>query len=67
MHGMFALMRAAIEVRDAKQQYLGVSETLLALLQMHNAKEEEMMYPMLDQTLGDDARGLLTQLKRIAA
>lgn len=66
MHGMFAQMRAAIEARDAKQ-YVGVSETLLTLLQMHNAKEEEMMYPMLDQTLGDDARDLLAQVESIAA
>lgn len=65
MHGMFAQMRAAIEAKDATQ-YLGVSETLLILLQQHNMKEESMMYPMLDQSLGDDARGLLSQLETAA-
>ena len=66
MHGMFAQMRAAIEAQDA-EQYLGVSQTLLALLQQHNMKEESMMYPMLDQALGDDARNLLAQLESIPA
>ena len=65
MRGMFAQMRAAIEARDA-EQYLGVAETLLILLQQHNMKEEDMMYPMLDQSLGDDAPGLLRQLEAIA-
>jgi hemerythrin-like domain-containing protein len=65
MRGMFAQMRAAIDAKDAAI-YLGVSETLLILLQQHNMKEESMMYPMLDQSLGDDAPGLLRQLEAIA-
>lgn len=66
MRGMFAQMRAAIEAKDA-EQYLGVAQTLLILLQQHNMKEESMMYPMLDQALGEDAHGLLTQLESLAA
>ena len=66
MRGMFAQMRAAIEAKDA-EQYLGGAETLLILLQQHNMKEESMMYPMLDQALGEDARSLLTQLESLAA
>jgi len=66
MRGMFAQMRAAIEAKDA-EQYLGNAETLLILLQQHNMKEESMMYPMLDQALGEDARSLLTQLEGLAA
>jgi hemerythrin-like domain-containing protein len=65
MRGMFAQMRAAIDAKDAAL-YLGVSETLLILLQQHNMKEESMMYPMLDQALGDDAPGLLGQLEAVA-
>lgn len=66
MRGMFAQMRAAIEAKDA-EQYLGIAQTLLSLLQQHNMKEESMMYPMLDQSLGDDAHSLLAQLERLAA
>jgi len=66
MRGLFAQMRAAIPARDA-QRYLGASQTLLPLLQQHNMKEESMMYPMLDQALGDDARGLLAQVESAMA
>ena len=66
MRGMFAQMRTAIEVKDA-EQYLGVAETLLILLQQHNMKEESMLYPMLDQSLGDEAQSLLAQLESSAA
>ena len=66
MRGMFEQMRTAIETKDA-EQYLGVAETLLILLQQHNMKEESMMYPMLDQSLGDDAPSLLAQLESSAA
>ena len=61
MRGMFAQMRAAAEARDAAR-YLETSDTLLALLQVHNLKEESMMYPMLDQALGEDAAPLLEQV-----
>ncbi len=66
MRGMFAQMRAAIEARDAAQ-YLDIAETLHMLLQQHNMKEESMMYPMLDQALGEGAQCLLAQLKSLAA
>lgn len=61
MRGMFAQMRAAAEARDAVR-YLETSDTLLALLEQHNIKEESMMYPMLDQALGEDAAPLLEQV-----
>ncbi len=66
MRGMFVQMRAASGAKDARQ-YLGTAETLHMLLQQHNMKEETMMYPMLDQALGEDARSLLTQLESMAA
>lgn len=64
LRGMFAQMRAAIEARDATR-YLGASRALMILLLEHNLKEESMMYPMLDKTLGDDAREMLMQLERV--
>jgi hemerythrin-like domain-containing protein len=66
MRGMFAQMRAAIEAQDTKQ-YLSTAQTLHMLLQQHNMKEENMMYPMLDQALGEDARGVLAQVESITA
>ena len=64
MRSMFAQMRAAIDAKDA-EQYLGLSETLLVLLQQHNMKEESMMYPMLDQSLGEEANNLLAQMENL--
>ncbi len=66
MRGMFEQMRAAIEAKDA-EQYLGVGETLLVLLQQHNMKEENILYPMLDESLGEEARSLLAQIEPAAA
>ena len=44
--------------------YAGLAETLLWLMQQHNIKEEQILYPMSDQMLAD-ARGHL--LDRMAA
>lgn len=66
MRGLFAEMRAALEARDAAE-YLGAARILLALLQTHNAKEENMMYPMLDEALGEDAAALLEQVQTAMA
>lgn len=62
MGGLFSEMRAAIQARNA-EQYLRASRALLAVLQQHNTKEENILYPMLDQELGDDAAMLFGQLR----
>lgn len=58
MRRLFEEMKQAAAAR-AGAQYLGLSETLLILMQQHNIKEESMMYPMLDQALGSRAGELL--------
>ncbi len=58
MQAVFDEMKAALAKRDANQ-YLGLCETLLVLMQQHNLKEEGMMYPMLDQALGEQAGELI--------
>ncbi len=46
-----------------KEEYLGLSETLLALMQQHNMKEEMMLYPMSQQQIqnSDEVTQLLQQ------
>ncbi len=34
-----------------KDTYLGLSETLMVMMQQHNMKEEMMLYPMIEQNL----------------
>ena len=66
MQPLFAQMRAAIEAQDAGR-YQQAAQALHDILTPHNMKEEQMMYPMLDQALGDDgARRLVQQLRERA-
>ncbi|WP_348944909.1 hemerythrin domain-containing protein [Chitinibacter sp. FCG-7] len=54
------LMRALQEaaVRQDTDDYLGCAETLLLLLQQHNMKEENILYPMCDRSIPDFAAQL---------
>jgi hemerythrin-like domain-containing protein len=48
---------AALAGRD-QQQFLGLAETLMMLMQQHNMKEENILYPMMDQCIPDEAAKL---------
>jgi len=52
MRSLVAEMDEAITARDA-DSFLGLAETLMILTQQHNMKEEQILYPMIDQVLGD--------------
>lgn len=52
---------------DADQNsYLGLSETLNMLMQQHNLKEENMLYPMSDQVLSGEREGLIRSMETLA-
>ena len=40
----------SITVKD-KEQFLGLMETLMVTMQQHNMKEEQILYPMTDQSI----------------
>ena len=61
MRGLLAQLAAACDARDS-QGYGGAAETLLMLMQQHNMKEENILYPMCDQSLGDEAERLGAKL-----
>jgi len=42
--------------------WLGLSETLMMLIQQHNMKEQQILYPMTDQVFGDAAADLIKQM-----
>jgi hemerythrin-like domain-containing protein len=52
-------MRALVQDLDnalaaqEKDEYLGLSETLMVMMQQHNMKEEMMLYPMMAQHLSE--------------
>lgn len=54
-------LRAAVEGGDAAS-YRGQAETLLILMQQHNLKEENILYPMCDEHLAAQATGLCGRL-----
>ncbi len=62
MRALFAQMGEALAAQNS-DDYLGASETLLILMQQHNAKEEQILYPMLDQMLGPQADSLMPELQ----
>lgn len=66
MRGMLGQMADAAEKQDV-DQYLGLSETLLMLMQQHNLKEEQILYPMADQTLAGQSDTLIGSMQALAA
>jgi iron-sulfur cluster repair protein YtfE (RIC family) len=62
MRDLLVKMDTALAQQQA-QQYLGLSETLLILLQQHNIKEENILYPMIDQALGPEQQTILAKLQ----
>ena len=50
MRGLFEDIEAALEAKDTSA-CAGLLETLLILMQQHNMKEEQMLYPMADRNL----------------
>ncbi|HSJ80433.1 MAG TPA: hemerythrin domain-containing protein [Thiobacillus sp.] len=53
MRGLLQEMAISLPNAD-HDRYLGLSETLNMLMQQHNLKEENMLYPMSDQVLGGE-------------
>ena len=61
MRPLLAQLEAAFAAHDA-DAYAGAAETLLILMQQHNMKEENILYPMCDQALGPDAERVAAQM-----
>jgi iron-sulfur cluster repair protein YtfE (RIC family) len=54
MRALLSQLSAACSSRD-RDAYTGAAETLLMLMQQHNMKEENILYPMCDRALGTEA------------
>ncbi len=53
----------AMLVAGDVDSYLGHAETLIIMMQQHNMKEENVLYPMCDQHLAGEAAALIEQLE----
>jgi len=54
MRNLMQQMGEAIDADD-KDRFFSLSETLMILLQQHNMKEEQMLYPMAQQHLSAES------------
>ncbi len=64
MNDLIKQMSAAITSKNSNK-YGGLSETLLIVMQQHNLKEEQILYPIMDRILGNTSETLISRLKAI--
>ena len=64
MRSLMKQMKEAIKA-DNKDKFFGLSETLMLLLQQHNMKEEQMLYPMAQQHLSADSDRIVDMMDSI--
>jgi len=60
---LLAQMHAAAAAEDG-DEFAGVAETLIVLMQQHNAKEERILYPMCDSALDADVDRVTRDLRQ---
>ena len=62
---MRALLDDAVDALEQgnSDDYLGLADTLLIMMQQHNMKEENILYPMCDQHLAAETPALLAHLE----
>ncbi|TNF92108.1 MAG: hemerythrin domain-containing protein [Gammaproteobacteria bacterium] len=64
MRDLLSNMAQAVEQRNL-DDFLGLSETLLIMMQQHNTKEENILYPMTDQVLAQRLPDLLDEMDQV--
>jgi len=62
---MRALLDDAVDALEQANpdDFLGLADTLLIMMQQHNMKEENILYPMCDQHLAGETPELLARLE----
>ena len=66
MRALFSAMHDATIAQDT-EQFLGEAETLLILMQQHNRKEEQILYPMSDRLLAAAQPPVVERLQSLSA
>ena len=52
--------------RRDNNAYLGDAETLLIIMQQHNIKEEQILYPMADKALATECEEVIGRMRAVA-
>ncbi len=66
MRALFSDLTRALE-RRVGAEFLGLSETLLVLMQQHNMKEEQILYPLCDRQLVPERDDLIARMRQVQA
>ena len=61
MRGLMQQLLDSIQENNS-DKYFGTSETLMILLQQHNMKEEQMLYPMAQQHLSAESNRIIDMM-----
>ena len=64
MRGLLQTMAEGLEQQD-KDGFLGDAETLLILMQQHNMKEEQIVYPMGERILGSGQEQVIAEMESL--
>ena len=64
MRSLVEELEDAVGTQDA-DACLGILETLHLVIQQHNSKEEGILYPMAEETLGDQTPDILNRLQAL--
>lgn len=62
MRALVEELNEAVDGQDA-DACLGILETLHLVIQQHNSKEEGILYPMAEESLGDQTTKILNRLQ----
>lgn len=62
LRSLIESMRSALS-ENRVNDFFGIGESMMIMLQQHNMKEEQMLYPMIDRTLGGDAELMIQTLR----
>jgi hemerythrin-like domain-containing protein len=64
MRGLLQTMGEMLEKKD-KDGFLGEAETLLILMQQHNMKEEQIVYPMAERILTTGQEQVIAEMENL--
>ncbi len=65
LRSLLESMKSALN-ENRVNDFFGIGESMMIMLQQHNMKEEQMLYPMIDRALGSDAELMIQTLKEMA-
>ncbi|MFZ2891171.1 hemerythrin domain-containing protein [Sulfuricurvum sp.] len=62
LRSLLESMRLALS-ENRNDDFFGIGESMMIMLQQHNMKEEQMLYPMIDRALESTAEVMIQTLK----